>query len=199
MSDLLPRWCARLDAFRTKEDLDYSDLLSIVSIHFRVLESAEKFLGPYNAKQRSNNIYMAPTKDLLKQMVKQQGMNDLTYNSFINSLIKFCEQYKGNRALPTPHPSSIHSIQLASPAFNLQQGDEGVIMVFLAGNEKPLLVKGLKNPEQMKFIIVRPKLSKLGTPSVSRWEILFFKHNPGYIVDWYDSMLNPRYSGILGR
>lgn len=193
-----PQWALRLDASRPKHITDFTDLLPILAAHYRVLESAERFIGPYNAKQRASSLgYMPPSRETLRQMIKQGGMNDITYNSFINNLIRFCEQHKGQRALPTPHPSSIHSIQLGAPAFTLVPNGKDDTIVNIAGTEKPLIVKGLRNPEQMKFIIVRPKLSKLGTASSDRWEILFFKHNPGYIVDWYDSQLNPRYSGIL--
>ena len=198
MNTTQPQWTVRLDATRPKDNPGFSDLLPILASHFRVLESAEKFIGPYNAKQRASLLtYMPPSAELLKQMVRQNGMNDITYNSFINSLVRFCEITKGQRALPTPHPSAIHSIQLGAPAFSLKMGENDSTMVYVAGVEIPLIVKGLKNPQQIKFIIARPKLSKLGTASASNWEILFFKTNPGYIVDWYDSALNPKYSGIF--
>lgn len=189
------QWTIRLDA--TRQDSDYSDLLPIVEYHYRVLESATNFLGPYNSKQRASSLaYMPPSHAQIEQTVKQGGMNAITFNSFVNSLVRFCEKTKGQRALPTPHPSTIHSIQLGAPAFSLEQGPKGVTMVYIAGSDKPLLVKGLYNPKQIKFIIVRPKLSKLGTASSGKWEILFFKDNPGYLVEWCDSMMNPKYSGI---
>lgn len=193
-----PQWVARLDATRPKNNPGFTDLLPILAAHYRVLESAEKIIGPYNAKQRSSQFaYMPPSSEMLKQLVRQGQMNDITYNSFINSLIRFCAQSKGQRALPTPHPSTIHSIQLGAPAFSLKQGEGDVTMVYIAGTDVPLHVKGLRNPQHIKFIIARPKLSKLGTASSDKWEILFFKENPGYIVDWCDSALNPRYSGTF--
>jgi hypothetical protein len=64
------------------------------------------------------------------------------------------------------------------------------------GIEVPLVVKGLRSPSEIKFIIVRPKLSRLGTASANDWEILFYREGLGYIPDWADTQLNPRYSGV---
>lgn len=192
----LPRWSVRLDATRPSTDPGFTDLLPIVNQHFRAHQSTEAFLGPYNARQRNSKYpYQAPDKETLKQMVKQGGMNDFSYAAYLASIIRFCEQHKGQRAVPAPHPSSIHSIQLPLPAFELKtKGNE--TYVHIMGSPIPLIVKNLLNPETVKFIIVRPKLSKLGTASASNWEILFYRQALGYIPDWADSQLNPRYSGI---
>jgi hypothetical protein len=128
-------------------------------------------------------------------MVKQGSMNYFSYQALLQSVIRFCETTKGNRALPHPHPSSIHSIQLPQPAFELKTGKGGDTMVHIAGVVEPIVVRGLRNPDEVKFIIVRPKLSQLGTASATKWEVLFFRQALGYIPDWLDSMLNPRHSG----
>lgn len=189
----LPQWAARLDACRKH---GFSDLIPMIGTHYKVHESLERFLGPYNANQRNSKFpYAAPEKETLKQLVPQGRMNDFSYQAFLNSVLKFCEQTKGNRAVPTPHPSSIHSIQLPRPAFELDDAGTNGIMVSIIGIEEPIAVRGLRFPEQMKFIIVRPKLSSLGTASADKWEVLFFKEPHGYIPDWVDSSLNPRYSG----
>lgn len=70
-------------------------------------------------------------------------------------------------------------------------------MIQIAGVGTPLLVKGLRQPDEVKFIIVRPKLSQLGTASAKEWEVLFWRTNLGYTPEWADSQLNPRYSGIM--
>lgn len=196
MESTLPRWSVRLNATRPPDAPGFSDLLPLVVHHYKLHEKAVEFLGPYNAKQRANKTYHAPTKEALKQLIKQGQVNDFSYLAFINSLVKFCEMSKGNRALPTPHPSVIHSIQLPAPAFECTPGQIGDTMVQIAGVQAPLVVKGLRQPDEVKFIIVRPKLSQLGTASAKEWEVLFWRTNLGYIPEWADSQLNPRYSGI---
>jgi len=124
-------------------------------------------------------------------------MNDFSYSAYLNSIIRFCEQSKGLRAVPTPHPSTIHSIQLPLPAFELKNAGNDETNVFVIGVPTPLVVKGLRDLDTVKFIIVRPKLSQLGTASAKNWEVLFYRSPIGYIPDWADSQLNPRYSGVF--
>lgn len=191
----LPRWSVRLDAYRPH---GFGDLIPTLNHHYRVHEAAEKFLGPYNARQRSSGLpYQAPDKETLKQLVRQGGMNDFSYQAYLNSIIRFCERTKGTRGLPAPHPSTIHSLQLPRPAFEFESAGAGSTMVSVIGIVEPLKVQGLRQPDEVKFIIVRPKLSRLGTASASNWEILFFREALGYIPDWADSQLNPRYSGTF--
>ena len=189
----LPRWSVRLDAIR---EHGFSDLIPIVNQHYRAHEAAEKFLGPYNARQRNSSMpYRAPDKETLQQLIPSNGMNTFSYAAYINSIIRFCEQTKGTRGLPTPHPSTIHSIQLPLPAFELSSAGGGEIDVNVISVRDSIRVKGLRLPDEIKFIIVRPKLSQLGTASAKNWEILFYRQALGYIPDWADSQLNPGYSG----
>jgi len=194
----LPRWNVRLAVTRPITQPGFSDLIPLINHHYKLHVQAVDFLGPYNAKQRGpNRPYLAPSKDQLRQSIRRGGVNDFTYVSFINSLERFCQHTKGLRALPTPHPSVIHSIQLPLPAFELTQENESNTIVKLIGVEVPLVAKGLRSSGDVKFIIVRPKLSKLGTASASNWEVLFFNQAHGYIPDWVDTHLNPRYSGVF--
>lgn len=197
MDTSLPRWSVRLDAHRPSQTTDFSDLLSVVAHHFRAHHQAMEFLGPYNARQRGyGRTYVAPSRDELRAAIQQGGMNDFSYQALLNSLVRFCENTKGQRALPEVHPSVIHSIQLPLPAFELTSAGTGDTMIKLNGASEPLLVKGLRQPEEVKFIIVRPKLSKLGTASARSWEVLFFRQALGYVPDWVDSFLNPRFAGV---
>lgn len=194
----LPRWSVRLDAARPPTEPGFSDLIPLVAHHYKLHAQAVEFLGPYNAKQRGSKIpYMPPSKEQLRSAIRQGSVNDFTYQAFLNSLVRFCETTKGSRALPTPHPSVIHSIQLPVPAFQCTAGSAGDTMIHLIGVEVPLVVKGLRQPDDIRFIIVRPKLSKLGTASAKNWEVLFFREARGYIPEWVDTNLNPRYSGIF--
>lgn len=197
METTLPRWSVRLDASRPAGTFGFSDLLPTLGQHYNLHVKAADFLGPYNARQRSAGHYTPPDREMLKQTIRQGGVNDFSYSAFLSSIVRFCEQTKGLRALPTPHPSVIHSIQLPLPAFELHAGSQGDTMVSISGVATPLVVKGLRNPAEVKFIIVRPKLSKLGTASATNWEVLFYRENLGYIPDWADTQLNPRYSGVF--
>lgn len=192
----LPRCSVRLNASRPALS-GFSDLISMIGHHYNLHVQASELLGPYNARQRAQSHYLPPTKELLRSSIKQGHVNDFTYLAFITSLVRFCEETKGSRALPTPHPSVIHSIQLPSPAFSLQPGGQSNTIVNISGTSIPLVVGPLRKLDEIKFIIVRPKLSKLGTASVSTWEVLFFRSNLGYIPDWCDTMINPRYAGTF--
>lgn len=198
MDTSLPRWNARLDAFRPGKIQDFSDLVPVLAHHYNLHVMAAEFLGPFNAKQRGDGktTYFPPDRELVKERVKKGGVNDFTYQAFLNSVVRFCESSKGLRALPTPHPSVIHSIQLPIPAFELQMGDNNDTIIQIMGVKEPILVKGLRQPGDIRFIIVRPRLSKLGTASFKNWEVLFFKQNFGYIPEWADTLLNPKYAGI---
>jgi hypothetical protein len=195
--DELPRWVARLNVARPQTD--YTDLLQLVSQHYRVYASAESFLGPYNARARNAKMYWPPSRDELKAAVKQHGMNDFSYLALISNLIKFCERTKGMRALPTPHPSTVHSIQVPEPAFTLRSNTTcskmGTHELTLSGVE-PVFLSGVRNPDQVKFVILRPKLSRLGTPSAKEWEVMLFNQNHGYIPNWTDSTLNTKWVGL---
>jgi hypothetical protein len=192
-----PRWSVKLDATRPADQPGFSDLLPVVNQHFSVHQAVDQFLGPYNAKQRCSSYpYQPPDRDTLRQLVRQGGMNDFSYTAYLNSIIRFCEKHKGQRAMPAPHPSTIHSIQLPLPAFELKHGTGAETQIRVIGTQVPLLVQGLRDSGTVRFIIVRPKLSKLGTASASSWEVLFYRSGIGYIPDWSDSNLNPRFSGI---
>jgi hypothetical protein len=197
MESTLPRWAVRLDAQRPANEHGFSDLIPVIGHHYNMLSQAVEFLGPYNARQRSAKHYTPPDKETLRQIIRQSGVNDFTYFAFLNSIVRFCEQTKGLRALPTPHPSVVHSIQLPLPAFSLQSGGSGDTIISIGGVATPIVVRGLRQPDEVKFIIVRPKLSKLGTASATNWEVLFYRTNLGYIPDWVDTTINPRYSGIM--
>ena len=192
----LPRWNVRLDA--TRPIPNFSDLIAIVNQHFRVHQDVENVLGPYNARQRSSGLpYTPPDREFLQSVIRQGSMNDFSYAAYLSSITRFCQQHKGNRAVPATHPSTIHSIQLPLPAFELKHAGQDT-EVHVIGAAEPLLVKGLRDLDNVKFIIVRPKLSQLGTASATNWEVLFFRSNIGYVPDWCDSFLNTRYAGLVG-
>jgi hypothetical protein len=194
MSTELPRWVARVDA--TRAVTDFSDLLLLVTRHLSMFTSAENYLSPYNARQRSKSFYTSPSREELRQIVKPCGVNEVTYSAFLSALVRFCDQTKGLRALPLPHPSTLHSIQLPQGTFEISTKD-GVSELSVIGGNSPIVLKGLRNPDTYKFVILRPKLARSGTPSAKNWEALLFSQNLGYVPMWVDSTINPRWAGQL--
>lgn len=191
----LPKWNAKFNV--TRPFNEWSDMQQIAGEHYKVFAEAEAFIAPFNAKQRAKPIYTPPNREVLRGSIRCGRMNELTYSALLASLVRFCETTKGNRALPTPHPSLIHSIQLPAGAFAFESTDNPNKTALLIPNADPVFIQGAKHLEKTKFIIVRPKLSKLGTASAVSWEVLLFNQNYGYIPEWVDSNMNPRWSGIL--
>lgn len=211
--DNVTRWNAKHDVFRPVAD--YSDLLKIVACYYEMYSKASTFLGPWIAKQ-FGMTFLVPTKDQIKESLGKERPS-ITFrarNAFVEALTTFLVKYKGKKTLITPNPSSHHSAQFPSGTFSITEvtenrpvlRDEKVIrresktlhMIEFANAEAPVYVENLMiPPDQIGFVIVRPKLGKLGTPSTARWEVLLYKIPYGYLVDHTDSFLNPRYSGIL--
>jgi hypothetical protein len=200
-------YAERRDLFRQQPDLD--DLGHLVASTYYMYVDGEKFLSPWNAKaNNAKTIYYPPSKEDLENAIPRRSINEISRNAFIMGLIRFCKDHKGMKQLPTPHPSTHHSIHYPGSSFSIRRVPEEVTLfglarpiknsveITLAGVQAPIFVTGLKiNPDSVKYLIVRPKLSKLGTASGKYWEILFFQRNMGYIVDHTDSSMNPRYSG----
>jgi hypothetical protein len=183
----LPQYDQRLNIYR--DDNDYGDLLTMIKYHFDVFCQAEKFLGPYNARQRSQKYYIPPTKEALKEAIRRGGMNDFSYNFFIGSLILFCEKTNGMRALPYPHPCLIYSLQLHKTVFTLEKLEKNEYEIKIPYCN-PIKIKNIRNSDKIKFIIVRPRVGKSGTPSTTDWEILLFNKTITYIPNWVDNNMN---------
>lgn len=195
MTDLAsqgPRWAARFDAHR--ESGDYNDLLRLIASSYDMYDRGYKILGPWINRSRDANIAIPPDKQTLAQATKpRSNVSHLVHNSFVDALYNFALQSKGKRQMINPDPATHHSAQFIKGTFTIK-GNE----VHLFGCSEPLIVSGSQLlSESISFIIVRPKLGKLGTASVKNWEILFYKQPHGYLIDHVDSNLNPRWSGIM--
>lgn len=201
-------WSARLDVAR--ESGSFDDLAKIVKSTFILYSRAEKLISPWNARQQDAKFYMAPSREFMKESLASSGtaLNEFAFNAFITGLVRFCEKHKGKKQLPLPHPSTHHSTHWPDGTFEIRdikdatglewltEGGTPVSKITLMGIVEPLYVKNLRLRE-FKYLIVRPKLSKLGTASATAWEALFFKNSHGFLVDHVDSNLNPRYAGIF--
>lgn len=193
-----PRWNARCDLIRPLNN--YDDLLRVVSAYYEMYEKGARYLAPYMSRQNSSQFpFLPPDKDQVKEGVGKvrNVIHPVIYNSYLNELINFATKWKGKRALIQPHQTTHHSAQFSEGTFHIKKvGSKHEITVF--GVDEPFYVDRLQlTPEQVKFIIIRPKLGKLGTASVLKWEVLFFKNNFNYLIDHVDSDLNPTYAGRL--
>lgn len=204
------KWTVRTDVFRPTTD--FSDLLSIVASNYELYSKAHAFMGPWIAKQ-ANNSLMIPDKDEIKAGVgKPRGnINSITYQRFIDGLFDFALKSKGRKALIIPNPTTHHSAQFTSNTFSFSSVDKQLTLrddhgtrkpakltaINFYGAAEPVYIENLTlRTDEVKFIIVRPKLGKLGTPSVKRWEVLLYKKPITHLVNHVDSELNPRWAGI---
>jgi hypothetical protein len=208
------RWNAKLDVYRPTTE--FSDLLKIVACYYEQYSRASTFLGPWIAKQFGNTMFFAPSKEQLETALGTQrpAISFRARTAFIDAIISYLSKNKGKKTLITPSPSSHHSAQFPSGTFEISEVKEAhprlrddkmirkevrtLHKIEFANAQEPVYVENLViPPDQISFIILRPKLGKLGTASANRWEALFYKRHHGYIVEHVDSHLNPRWSGLM--
>jgi hypothetical protein len=208
-------WAQRSDAFRTTDVRSFEDLLQVVDGTYRAYSKLYETIGPWNAKQNGNNFpYSPPSREYLQMSLKRapRGLSDYVYSAMLTSTVRFCEAHKGKRQLVTPHPSTHHSAHFPDQTFeikylkdnlpqlhktqNVNFKAQTLAEIKLDGIPHPIYVENLKE-RNYKYLIVRPKLGKLGTANIQNWEVLFYTRNFGFNLEHCDSNLNPRYSGIL--
>lgn len=212
-TDDTARWNVKHDVFRTTTE--FTDLLKIVACYYEMYSKAVTFIGPYIAKQ--GTTFFPPDRDQLKAALGKErpAISFRARSAFVESVIRYISATKGKRTLISPNPSSHHSAQFPAGTFSIKRLDMSLALrddkgprqperrgpiykLELYGAETPVYLESLMiPPEQIQFLILRPKLGKLGTPSTSRWEVLLYKKPMGYLVEHVDSDLNPRWSGIL--
>lgn len=212
MTDNDNPWTAKHDVYRPTTD--FSDLLKIVSCYYEMYSRCVTFMGPWIAKQHGI-AFLPPEKEDIKAALGKERpyVSFRARSAFIEAVVQHTTRTRGKKALITPSQSTHHSAQFPSGTFQITQvledkptlrDDKSIrsnakvlhrIDFFAA--EQPVFIENLRfPPEQIRFIIVRPKLGKLGMPSVNRWEVLLYKQQHGYLVEHVDSNLNPRWAGI---
>jgi len=211
-------WAARHDALRPTDQHSFEDVANVVAATYELYVRAANFVGPWNAKQVGSNFpYQAPEREQLTAAVRRPRacIADLTHWSFIDSVISFCHQAKGRRQLIAPSPATHHSAQFVSGTFTARPTFDKILLHYprgvrpsaplralaeikLLGISAPIYVE---NPTikltEVKHLIIRPRMGKLGTTNLSRWEVLFFKRNSGYLIEHVDSQINPKFCGIF--
>lgn len=206
MTEATPKHSARHDIVRTTKS--YDDLLRIVAAYYEMYEKGARFLTPYISRQNNSNLpFIPPDKDQVKTVMgkPRSVMHPVIHHQFVNELVNFAERTKGKRALISPHQTTHHSAQFSSGTFEIVESKaklpgnrKSLHQVTVFGSELPFFIENMQlTPEQVNFIIVRPKIGKLGTASVSNWEVLLYKSSHTYLINHVDSDLNPRWSGIL--
>lgn len=191
------RWAARCDA-RT-ESGDYNDFLRAVASSYEMYDKGYRILSPWISRSRDATLAIPPDKQTLANATKpRSNVSHLVHTSFVDALYDFALQSKGKRQMINPDPATHHSAQFVKGTFRLEANGGYETHVYLHGCSEPLIVSGLQlSRESVSFIIVRPKLGKLGTASATNWEVLFFKQSLGFQIDHADSNLNPRWAGIM--
>jgi len=202
----------RVDVFRPTTS--FSDVLRVVAANYEMYNRAYDFMGPWIAKQNGNAM-LSPSKEIIADAVgkPRSVISQMTYSKFVDSLFDFAIKSAGRKALITPNPTTHHSAQFSTGAFKITKCDKDVTLrddknirrkpktlheLNVFGADAPLYIENLGiDPDKVKFVILRPKLGKLGTASVSRWEALLFTSKIDYLINHTDSDYNPRYSGIL--
>ena len=205
-----PLWSARCDALRSNQS--YGDLIKIVQAYYDMYDKGAKFLTPWISRQNNSYLpFQIPEKDDFKQIMgkPKSAIHPVMYHNFISESLNFVFKHKGKRTLISPHPTTHHSAQFSVGTFSITKVDNNKIArratqrktlfeISFFGSNEPVYVENLQLiPEHVKFIILRPKIGKLGTASVTNWEILFYKSSHSYLINHVDSDLNPRYAGVL--
>ena len=207
-----PRWAARLDAFKSTKDPGFQDYIRIVAAYYEMYEKGYRFMGPWIARQIGNTLPSIPPDPatITNCIGKPRSViHTFAYNAFVDALHRFAATSKGKRQLISPDQSSHHSAQFPRGTFSIERvenvqlaghhvgGHKSLHAIQIFGAGSPIYVKDLQlNIDEIGFIIVRPKLGKLGTASAMNWEVLFFRTPHGYLIDHTDSNLNPRWSGL---
>lgn len=199
------RWTARHD-ISPQPGANFNDLAQIVAGTYEMYSKMVDFIGPWISRQRGMNMFIPPDREQLKAIVNncRSCISFKTKSAFVDAIYNFTIKSQGKRALITPNISTHHSAQFPTGTFSIEKVEQDpksrgmTVKINLAGAVNPVYVDSFKlKPDSVKFIIIRPKLGKLGTPSASNWEILFFNRDYGYLVDHVDSNINPRWAGIL--
>jgi hypothetical protein len=205
-----PRYNGRADILRSTNS--YNDLLRIVASYYEMYERGARFLSPYISRQNSSDFpFIPPDKDMVKSVMgkPRSCMHSVVHNNFMNEMISFAEKTKGSRALIQPHQTTHHSAQFSSGTFEITKAPLNAVppskskvprktlhAISVFGSDACFFVENLQlSSDDVHFIIVRPKLGKLGTASINNWEVLLYKSPHGYLIDHVDSDLNPTYAG----
>ena len=200
----------KADVFRSSTN--FTDLQKIISCYYEMYSKTYSYIGPWIAKQRGKTFF-PPSKEQLKEALGKDRpqISFKARSNFLNAVIDFLAETKGNKTLISPNICSHHSAQFPSGTFSIEEVTEHPVLIDdskqrkpvnklfkieFNGSELPVYVENLSVPiPQIKFIILRPKLGKLGTPSTTKWEILIFKQDRGYLINHVDSFINPSYAG----
>lgn len=200
---------ARVDALRPISD--FSDAMQQVSAHFTMYTKTVEVVRPWVQRQVGKEHFFPMPIDEVKAVANCAGLCVRTVNAFAESVYEFMRKNKTSRTFIIPHPSTHRSAQYSSGMFTVERSAETVVLRDQKGGVKtvknPLIVSfgGLKpfyldsrvDPKRVKFIILRPKLGKLGTPTVDKWEMLLFDVNHKYLADHTDAEIDTRWVGRM--
>lgn len=211
-----PQPCFRAD-IKVPKGHSFEHMGNVIAAHYRVYEKLEKLISAYNIRQRNkSDTYIPPTLDWLSEMMgpnKASLVTNVTYKAMLTAAVNFCHKFQGNMNIPYASPVTHHSVQYQHHMFIIEDvskekelhvklGIPATLKLFslsLAGVDETLYFvppAGLKI-NSVGHILVRPRLGKLGVPSMTNWEVLGFNKRWDYIINHVDSQANPRWAGSL--
>ena len=184
--------------------------------HYYMYEKNYEYISAW-INRNFNKDFIPLDRDVIRDIVNSNTskcISEKQRNMIIDGFYNYIVKTKGRRTLITPSPTAVHSIQygrgqfrvtLATPSeidkiqSPIVLGKDPVFKVMVDCVKTPLFFTDsrIRRSDDIKFIILRPKIGKLATPSALNWEILVHRMDKGYIVTHVDSNLNPRYAGVL--
>lgn len=200
---ILPRWSSRHDVRRADGEKSFSDLAAVVVNNYYFYTLLYEALAPYEARQRAHDEegnrlpYTSPSESYMRANLRRPSFISVAqYEGAIRGSIAFAKINKGQFALPVPHPTTIHSIQLPKGSFTITKNGRNHD-VKIDGCRATFTAQKLERPDRIKFMVLRPRSHSSGTPDLDNWELLTFDEDHGYIPLWVDSTANPRFAGMV--
>lgn len=193
-----------------RKNNDYNDLGNAVVATYKTYFDVERVVAPYIAKYADDGFIL--TKDWIQERSRNFGMNRIMHAKMMEGVERFFLKNHGKRRLPSPHIISHRSVHYLEGMFTIEPDNlqnylndtvdrirnfkvKSVHKISIDGLD-PIYVENMR-PGHYKYLMLRPKLGKSGTPSVDKWEVLLSTENSGYMIDHIDTDKNPRYNGTL--
>jgi hypothetical protein len=197
-------------------DHSFHDYERLVLSTYDYYRRVHQIVAPYNSRQNGADTYIPPSRDLFMNNMKVPS--DINQHNLLSRMISatidFYTKNQGKKQLVEPHPSILHSVQFQEkdfkltklynfawlvPKLNKRLGNVkslAVLEILNHGKVTPIYFENLPDA-QYKYLILRPKMGKTGVPVVRYWEALFFKKSFTYLINHTDSLINPRYAGVI--
>lgn len=200
----------RKNAYRPT--LDFGDALHVIASYYDLYAKATEYVSPWISRTRGTNTPFNVEEFKSTLGGHRPSISPIVKGNFIRAIDSFVKKNKGLKNLITPNPSTHHSAQFPRGTFeiskvpplmlnmnrNIRKSAKDVFAIHFYGMKEPFYIEDLSLPlDKVQFIILKPRMGKLGTASAINWEVQLFPTNLGFSLDHTDSNSNPRYAGVL--